>query len=196
MTRELPQGWFCHHDIVMYRSIFNSLEPTAITVEVGSWKGRSLASVADIILARQIRAVSVDTFKGSQNDPAHLQEANRVNIYEEFLRNMKNFEVLDRLEILVMDSVAASQKFPEEYFDFIFIDADHSYAAVAADLKAWRPKLKPTGIIGGHDYAHNFPGIRRAVDEVFSKDVLTVHTAAGLWTAAPQKLFAEVNKVD
>lgn len=44
-------------------------------------------------------------------------------------------------------------KFPDASFDFIYVDADHSEAAVSADLRAWWPKLKPGGLFFGDDYA-------------------------------------------
>lgn len=42
---------------------------------------------------------------------------------------------------------------PDGHYDFIYIDADHGYDAVCADLKAWWPKLAPGGCLAGDDYA-------------------------------------------
>ena len=56
----------------------------------------------------------------------------------------------------------------DENHDFVFLDADHTYEAVKADISAWIPKIKKNGLLCGHDYAHpNFPawGVKRAVDE-------------------------------
>lgn len=53
-------------------------------------------------------------------------------------------------------------------FDLVYIDADHRYHAVKADIKAWFPKVKPGGILAGHDYdARGHPDVKRAVDELF-----------------------------
>lgn len=49
--------------------------------------------------------------------------------------------------------------------DFAFIDADHSYEAVAADIESWRHTLKPGGLLCGHDYGDRRFGVTRAVDE-------------------------------
>ena len=49
-------------------------------------------------------------------------------------------------------SADASQLFSDQSVDFVFIDARHSYDAVLEDLKAWWPKIRPGGILAGHDY--------------------------------------------
>ena len=63
------------------------------------------------------------------------------------------------------------QAFPDHYFDWVFIDANHSYEAVSEELATVLPKLKRGGVISGHDYI-NTPhwknlnyGVVEAVDE-------------------------------
>lgn len=47
------------------------------------------------------------------------------------------------------------KNFPDEYFDLIYIDADHSYEGVKKDLEDWWPKLKKGGFFTGDDYTNN-----------------------------------------
>ena len=58
-----------------------------------------------------------------------------------------------------------------EGFDTIYIDGDHSYAAVMNDIRATLPMLQDYGVMAGHDYhgtQHDeVMGVARAVDEVF-----------------------------
>lgn len=49
--------------------------------------------------------------------------------------------------------------------DFVFIDAGHGYKSVVKDIDAWKPKLKSTGWLMGHDI--NFPAVYQAVSEKF-----------------------------
>lgn len=57
--------------------------------------------------------------------------------------------------------------------DAVYIDGDHSYEGVKNDLRAFWPKVRPGGIIAGHDYEMNMQrartryefGVKRAVDE-------------------------------
>jgi hypothetical protein len=69
-----------------------------------------------------------------------------------------------RSVIIKMASLEATRLFPEQSLDFIYIDATHDYEGVKADLAAWWPKLKPGGIMAGHDYADDC-GVPRAVNE-------------------------------
>ncbi len=52
--------------------------------------------------------------------------------------------------------------------DFLYIDGLHTYEGVTRDLKAYFRKVKPNGVIAGHDYAVvPWEGVVKAVDEFF-----------------------------
>jgi hypothetical protein len=50
------------------------------------------------------------------------------------------------------DSTEAGNLFDDEYFDWIYIDTDHTYERTKAELNAFSSKIKPGGFISGHDY--------------------------------------------
>ncbi|RWH78079.1 class I SAM-dependent methyltransferase [Mesorhizobium sp.] len=75
-----------------------------------------------------------------------------------------------RANIIKANSVEAAKRVPNGSLDLVFLDADHSYDGVKADLAAWVPKIKPGDWIGGHDYSNGepgyaFPAFDRAVNE-------------------------------
>lgn len=62
--------------------------------------------------------------------------------------------------------------------DMVFIDGNHDYYSVMADIEYWWPRTKK--VICGHDYGRDhgpgyeeagFPGVRKAVDEFFGRSV-------------------------
>lgn len=72
-------------------------------------------------------------------------------------------------KLLVMPSVEAAQQLPDDAYDFVFIDADHSYEGARNDIEAWWPKVCPGGWLCGHDYGKEFEGVKRAVDEFVAR---------------------------
>jgi hypothetical protein len=72
----------------------------------------------------------------------------------------------DRAKVFKMESANASTMYPNGFFDFVFIDGDHSYSGCKKDIKLWFKKIKKGGYICGHDYTR--AGVKKAVDEFFS----------------------------
>lgn len=86
----------------------------------------------------------------------------------------------DRARLVRMTTHEASKEFPDEWLDFVFIDADHSEDAVLDDIRCWKPKVKPGGWLGGHDYNDKFRGVVRAVDQSFGKKKV-LHYKGSIW---------------
>ena len=42
--------------------------------------------------------------------------------------------------------------FPESYFDWVYLDGDHRYESVRLELELCHTRVKPNGLILGHDY--------------------------------------------
>ncbi|CAE7710441.1 unnamed protein product, partial [Symbiodinium sp. CCMP2456] len=55
-------------------------------------------------------------------------------------------------------STAASSKVADGSADIVFIDAAHDYKSVQEDLRHWASKVRPGGILAGHDYLAAAPG--------------------------------------
>lgn len=56
------------------------------------------------------------------------------------------------VEFIQEDSATALATFEDDFFDWIYVDADHLYDSVKRDLKAALPKIKNGGILCGHDF--------------------------------------------
>lgn len=44
------------------------------------------------------------------------------------------------------------KEFPDNYFDFVYIDADHTYEGCSRDILDWWPKVKSGGFLTGDDF--------------------------------------------
>lgn len=128
-------------------------------VEIGCWKGRSTSALLKGCSTGRVYAV--DHFKGSPSElTTNHSEVDGDNIYQEFMKNVGRYM---NLTVLKMDSLEAAKQFESKSVDMVFIDGDHEYAAVKADIEAWLPKCKK--MICGHDI--DLPSVSQAVREMF-----------------------------
>ena len=96
-----------------------------------------------------------------------------------------SLDAVERVTFLQGWSDAVAKRFDDESVDLVFLDADHSEDGVLRDLQAWLPKVRPGGIVAGHDYgARRHPGVKPAVDRVFREHEHPVRLAANKvwWT--------------
>ena len=113
----------------------------------------------------------VDLFHGQiQSGDTHGNNIEILDgecLYQSVLEKFKDNTAVS---ILKQDSISFLKQFPDEYFDFIYIDTTHQYTQTKNELNIAFEKAKPNGIIAGHDYnSTHFNEVCIAVDE-FSKE--------------------------
>ena len=58
----------------------------------------------------------------------------------------------DKAILIKGESLDVAKTIPDGSLDFVFIDANHAFEYVIADIAAWSKKVRKGGIISGHDY--------------------------------------------
>lgn len=53
----------------------------------------------------------------------------------------------------------------EDNLDFVYLDGNHRYEYIKKDIELYYPKVKSGGMLAGHDYKNNEPGVILAVKE-------------------------------
>jgi hypothetical protein len=126
---------------------------------------------------------SDEAYQGAGNDSA--SEKGRKRYTQQWKNNMEAARraVKKRNAVIIRgDSVENASQVQDGELDFCFIDGDHSYDGCMRDIIAWLPKVRPGGVLCGHDYElkpkRKF-GVRQAVDEKFGDRVKT--GAGGTW---------------
>ena len=139
-------------------------------VEVGVWKGHSIRHLARALKDRDgVSIWAVDLFESSPipKEDRKLEVENLAAIYE---ANLNDYGVRDMITDIIGYSDECAKEFEDGSLDFVFIDADHSKEAVIANLRAWIPKVKKGGIIGGHDWPHVKYAVNQFFPEVNAED--------------------------
>ena len=132
-------------------------------VEVGCFTGRLTGYLAR---NTEARIWAIDHWKGPAAYPGIGLLVNKKS-ERRFRRRLRPWIENGRVVVVKMESTLAAEALLGEHgpvFDLIFIDAAHDYKSVRMDIKAWRPLVKPGGILAGHDF--NWEGVRNAVEDL------------------------------
>ncbi len=106
-----------------------------VCAEIGILKGDYSRYILDIVKPLNLHLVDVD--------PKSIKVAKK-RFEDEIAQNL--------VEVHLEDSSTYLSSVPDETFDWIYIDGDHSYEGVKRDLEAAHTKIKPTGLISLNDY--------------------------------------------
>jgi SAM-dependent methyltransferase len=166
------------------RRLLAQLPRGAVCAEIGTWRGdfaeRILESRRPRVLHlidpwehRQEDAYERAMFGGGTHDgQAEMDEIHR-SVRERFRSNIERGQV----HVQRSRSLDAAASFADGSLDWVYIDGDHTYEAVKADLDAYYRAVKPGGFLAGDDYG--VPGwwddgVTRAVDEFAAKASLRI----------------------
>lgn len=159
----LIRGWM---DEVELTWLAQQAETHTKIVEIGSFLGRSCRALCDNTKGQ---VTAVDTW-GIEH-PAY---GSTTGLFEKFQENLIGCVNLRIVKMMSLD--AANHLYVGgEQFDMVFIDADHRYEAVKADIAAWMPLVVPGGLLCGHDY-NDHVEVKRAVDEMLPGAKVEAHS--------------------
>lgn len=132
-------------------------------VEVGVFRGKLTRYLA---VNTRAQIFGVDHWKGPAAYPGIGLKVGPA-AEKHFRRRVRPWLKTGRVVAVKMESTRAAAHLLAEYgpvFDLVFIDAAHDYESVYADILAWRPLVRPGGILCGHDI--NWDGVQQAVEEL------------------------------
>ena len=111
-------------------------------------------------------------------DGCNLPDDVQEKRYQLVLMEMSKPPYTGRVEVIREWSDIACQRFTDQFFDFVYIDANHAYKAAKRDIINWWPKVKIGGVLSGHDYAWGAEEsycVKKAVDEFVVENNLTLY---------------------
>lgn len=147
-SNEIPAELFAGCGVCASRyDLVDRLPKGGCVAEIGTYKGEFASHILTTSFPAELHLVDMDF---SLLDK-HLRIDRRVRLHLGL-----SHEVL--------------KTFCDDKFDWIYIDADHSYSGVSRDARAAISKVKPGGFLVFNDFAHIDPflgvyGVHRAVVE-------------------------------
>jgi hypothetical protein len=148
---------------IKYRKDLNKLLPqNPVTCEVGVAEGFFSRDILELWKPSHHYMVDNWATLPTTGDGGFDQEWHDKN-YKDAVNRTKSFA--NKITILRGLSWRMSQHVKDNSLDIVYLDAGHSYEAVKQDLEAWIPKVKPGGVIAGHDFVNPAYGVLQAVNE-------------------------------
>ena len=149
--------------------------------EVGVWRGEFSREILDLCCPEKLYLIDCWQTQDPEvyNDHKNIKQQEFDVVCEQVTKEFTRFP---GVEVLRKFSHEAAPMFEDEYFDWVYIDGNHSYEAVREDLNLWWPKIKRGGHLSGHDYTDwiriyttvRTVGVRKAVDEFIISNGLSL----------------------
>ena len=115
-----------------------------------------------------------DEWQVDNTSPKGLDKFDDTFHENNYKKTVKKFSNNPKVKIIRDYSVNAAKMFDDKYFDFVYLDGDHSYEGVKKDLDSWYPKLKKFGVMCGDDYGNMHLPVIEAVSEFVYEHKLLV----------------------
>jgi hypothetical protein len=135
-------------------AILQRIKAGGIAAEVGVQTGRFSRTILHLCRPSRLHLIDLDLRSFAIGDQFRSEiDAGVVHLHEG-------------------DSSTILQGFPDAYFDFIYIDGDHTYDGVKRDIQAARGKVNESGYLLFNDYTYWSPaecmryGVIQAVNEL------------------------------
>lgn len=141
------------HDLMEYT------QPNTI-VEIGSYTGES----SEIFAEYAQKLFCIDPWETLYDPKDFASFSDMKKVEKMFDTRMKPYTNIKKIK---MKSEEAYTQFEPQSIDLVYIDANHTYDGILADIKLWKPKIRKGGYMSGHDYSPQWPGVIKAVDETF-----------------------------
>lgn len=145
------------------------VKPGDVVAEIGVYRGGFSRKIAELGVKMLYCIDAWAKYAGYEKDS--LCHTNQDDNYEATKRELSSFIAQNKCEVIRAYSTVLAPGWVH-CLDSIFLDSNHAYEFVKADLEAWAPHVKPGGVIMCHDFTETSAGaiamgfgVVRAVNE-------------------------------
>jgi predicted O-methyltransferase YrrM len=145
-------------------------------------------SLQNLVGKKDLVGAEIGVYLGhNAKDILEKLDIKKIYLIDRNLGKSKKYlqEYKDKIVWLQGLSDKVAEKIPDESLDFAYVDGGHKEPIVLKDLKVYYPKIKPGGLICGHDYMKQKKlGVVEAVNSFFVDK--EIHTGECLDSKRPE----------
>ena len=136
-------------------AVLHKLPKGGTAVEIGVAYGDFTQPILDILQPDHF--IAIDTFGITEKTEPwgrQLLKENHCSHYEYYTGRFRTLIEQRKMEVKQGLSWEKLKELPDYSIDYLYVDADHSYASVAKEIDALRSKMKSQGIVQFNDYTY------------------------------------------
>lgn len=115
--------------------------------EIGSFRGAS----TEVFATYAKRIFAIDPWElGSDAGYTEINRKMLVEAEKQFDELCLQYHNIVKMKTFSKDGALG---FEDHSLDFVYIDGNHSTESVSEDIDLWLPKIKPGGLLTGHDFS-------------------------------------------
>jgi hypothetical protein len=168
------------------RYALSQFPKNGVGAEIGVHQGDFSQQILEI--AKPKKLFLIDPWKYF-TDPKHARSMYGGERASQEIMDERHASVAARMDQQIADGVveirretsaAAAVRFPDQFFDFVYVDGDHTYEGVKEDLRLYMPKIRSGGLLIGDDYRDGWGvGVVKAFHELLADDSLIIEFKLG-----------------
>jgi len=147
---------------------FLSLLPkNAICAEFGVYAGRFMRHI--IKDTHPSKLYLVDPYWKVYGDKYWWSNKNTLDVFLKAVYRVKKYDNDKCITFVIDTDINFLNDIKDYFFDWIYLDSSHEYEETLKELDAVKLKMKPEGLICGHDFApnpkHKHHGVAKAINK-------------------------------
>lgn len=140
---DLAQRHIDNVKILLNRTrLLQQMPKNALCAEIGVDRGQFSEEIIKITQPTKLHLVD------AWGDPLRYSDELKQSVREKFSNEISE----GKIEMNIGFSTTVLKTFPSKYFDWVYLDTDHTYQTTRDELLILIDKVKDAGIIAGHDY--------------------------------------------
>ncbi|MGI9395618.1 MAG: class I SAM-dependent methyltransferase [Boseongicola sp.] len=132
--------------------LLRKMPRNAVAAEIGVWNGGFSRVILDTTKPAELHLIDPWAYQPEFSNTMFGRPRNATRMDPMYESVRQEFSGDDRVTLHRKKSEEALATFPDNYFDWVYIDGNHNEPFVTADLECCFKKVKPGGIISGDDY--------------------------------------------